>query len=241
MISASITNIIYIIITYYLWRAIYAGTETLNGLSFEQSFLYLSLASTFFSVFKTFVDQGMSRTIVTGEIANYLLKPIEHQAFMMADNLGRIATNILFIVIPAFALVNGVIGIPIHLNMGILVFIPSVILAYKISFLIDYLVGCIAFYTESIWGIFTVKDSLIMVLSGVAIPFAFFPEELQEMLTWSPFVAIYHTPVSLLLGNLDTQAVWQGLANQAIWLVIIFVLSRTFFHHSIKQLTINGG
>ncbi|MFT5083901.1 MAG: ABC-2 type transport system permease protein [Lentisphaeria bacterium] len=242
MLTASAANLLYIVVVYQLWRAIYSGSEQLNNMSFDQSFLYLSLAGTLFAVFKTTADYSMSADVSSGMITNYLLKPIDHQLYLLADNLGRVALNVVFVMIPAFVLVVGVFGVSPPFSVDFLWFLPAFLMAYCISFFIDYSVGCVAFYTESIWGIFTTKDTLVMVLSGVTIPFAFFPNWLQEVLIWSPFVAIYHTPVSILMGTVEsTSQLIQMISNQLLWILVLLASSRLFFKKSSQALVVNGG
>src|SRR5688572_22108802 len=77
-----ITSIIYITVMYFLWKSIYGASDTLHGMSFNQTFTYLALASSIFVLFKTFVEWGMSREIITGAILVQLTKPVDFQ-FML--------------------------------------------------------------------------------------------------------------------------------------------------------------
>ena len=49
-------NIVYMGVSYYLWRSIYAGAETLRGLTFDETFLYVALGSAVFILLKTYAD-----------------------------------------------------------------------------------------------------------------------------------------------------------------------------------------
>ncbi len=53
-------NIIYMSVTYFLWRSIYQNRETLHGLTFDQTYIYVALGSAVFILLKTYVDWQMS-------------------------------------------------------------------------------------------------------------------------------------------------------------------------------------
>jgi ABC-2 type transport system permease protein len=62
-------NVLYMIIAFFLWRSIYAGQAVINGLTFDQAFLYIALGSTVFILLKTYADWGMAQEIRDGTIS----------------------------------------------------------------------------------------------------------------------------------------------------------------------------
>jgi len=227
---------------YYLWQAIYANKTELNGMSFEQTFLYLVIASTLFNMYRTFTDYNISCDVPSGDIVNYLLKPIDYQLYCMSRALGRISANIIMILIPTVLLLYFFMGLTLPLNQNWLFSISSLVFAWLIIFMLDYLIGLVSFYTQSIWGIFQTRESLVVVFSGVLIPFAFFPQWLQDVLEFTPFVAMYYTPITLLMGQIDdTRQALIMLGNQLFWLLVLFVMCRVFFKKATQVITINGG
>jgi len=242
MITATLTNLLYMLVIYFLWRAIYDGSPNLNGLTFEDSFLYLAISGTLYATYVTFTDFTISNDIRSGEITVDLLRPVDYQRILYSVNIGFLLTNVLFVVTPALLLIFFGFGLSIKLN-SMLFFMPLVLVfSFSLSFLFDYCVGTVAFYTESIWGVITAKETIVMALSGVIVPFAFFPESIQQWLQWTPFVAIFHTPVSILLGHADTfEKCLPLILNQVIWLMILLAFSRLWFRKASSVLTVNGG
>ncbi|BCD99970.1 ABC transporter permease [Marinicellulosiphila megalodicopiae] len=235
-------NLVFIIILYYLWQAIYANKTELNGMTFEQTFLYLVIAATLFNMYRTFTDYNISFDVTSGDIVNYLLKPIDYQLYCMSRALGRISANVIMILIPTALLLYFFMGLTLPLNQNWIFSISSLVFAWLIIFMLDYLIGLLSFYTQSIWGIFQTRESLVIVFSGVMIPFAFFPQWLQDFLEFSPFVAMYYTPITLLMGQVDdTNQAFSMLGNQLFWLLILFTMCRVFFKKATQVITINGG
>jgi len=241
-IATIVGNILYMVIAYYLWTSVYDGQEVINGLSFDQTFLYVALASTVFILFNTYVDWLMSFEIREGRITNYLVKPIDHQLAVLAYGGGRTILNILIVTVPTALLLTFAFGVAIPVGVGLLLFPVSLFLAFLISFCFDYAVGLTGFYTESIWGLVTVKETLILALSGALIPIQFFPEGLQNLLRWLPFSAIYHTPLMMITQpDQGLGLLLERLAFQFFWVGTLFVFTRLFYNRAIKVLRIAGG
>jgi ABC-2 type transport system permease protein len=229
------------VIAYYLWRSIYAQSESINGLTFDQAFLYIALGSTVFILLKTYADWGMSAEIRDGTIAVFLTKPIDYQLYTLSTTIGFSATSLVTVTVPTILLLL-VFGIHIAIGPGFLFFPLSLILAFFISFNFDYMVGLAAFYTESIWGISTTKEILISVLSGALLPLQFFPAGIQQILQWLPFQAIYFTPLMMVTKPDQGLNVFLSMLGvQAVWATVTYALTRLLYSQAVKVLRVAGG
>ena len=58
-------NLLYLIIVYFLWKAIYAsaGTEVVNGMTFNDTLIYLVLAPALFNFLDLYVVWQIGRDI----------------------------------------------------------------------------------------------------------------------------------------------------------------------------------
>src|SRR5512138_1100110 len=191
-------NIIYMSITYFLWRSIYQGRETLRGLTFDETYIYVALGSAVFILLKTYVDWQMSYEIREGVIATYLIKPIDLQLYELCASSGFSLMSLSAITIPTILLMIFVFHVNIPLGIGLALFPFSLLMAYLLSFSFDYFVGLLCFYTESVWGISITKEIIVTVFSGALIPLPFFPDAIQKVLLWLPFQAIYYTPLTMV-------------------------------------------
>lgn len=237
-------NLLYLIVVYFLWKAIYAsaGTETVNGMTFSDTLIYLVLASALFNFMEMYVVWEMGRNIQSGKIALDLLKPMDFRKYMFWSYSGSFVTQFFFTFLPTFIVVAIVTHGAIPLGFNLLFFVISVVMAVSINYSIDFLVGTICLYTESIWGINIMKQVIVTLLSGVTIPIAFFPEPLKTIAYYLPFQSIYNAPLSVLLeGNPQPQALLTTLGMQLFWCIVMTVLNKLFWKVSIRQITVNGG
>ncbi|MDE6687673.1 MAG: ABC-2 family transporter protein, partial [Lachnospiraceae bacterium] len=116
------------------------------------------------------------------------------------------------------------------------------VMAVIINYSIDFIVGTICLYTESIWGINIMKQVIVLLLSGATIPLAFFPEPFKTVASYLPFQSIYNTPLMILLGGgTGTEAVFEALGIQLFWCVALLACSSLFWKLSLRRITVNGG
>jgi ABC-2 type transport system permease protein len=171
-----------------------------------------------------------------------LIKPLDYQGTMLAISVGQMLNSALIITVPSMVVLFAVFGASVPVGWNVAFFLLSLPLAYLISVLIDFSVGLTSFYTESLWGISTAKEIIVLVLSGGLIPLRFFPEEMQRLLMYLPFQAIYHTPVSILTDPSRSIASDVGMIGiQALWAAALLAASRLFFNRALKAVTVNGG
>jgi ABC-2 type transport system permease protein len=235
-------NIVYLFVAFFLWRSIYQHAETMHGLTFNEAFIYVALGSTVFILLKTYAEWGISREINDGKIAVYLTKPLDYQLYWLVSNLGFTLTNLVAITLPTALLMIFVFKVNIPLGPGLLFFPISLILAFLISFNIDYSIGLAAFYTESTWGLSMTKEIVVTVLSGALLPLQFFPAAVQKILLWLPFQTIYYTPLTMIAKPDQSWGVFLSLLGiQSAWTIFSFVLTRLLYNRAIAVLRVSGG
>lgn len=237
-------NMLYLIVVYFLWKAIYAsaGTDIVNGMTFTDTLIYLVLASALFNFMEMYTVWEMGRNIQSGKIVLDLLKPMKYRKLLFWSFSGSFVTQFFLTFLPTFIVVSIVTHGAIPMGINLLFFAFSVIMAVSINYSIDFIVGTICLYTESIWGINIMKQVVVLLLSGATIPLAFFPETLRNIVGYLPFQAVYNTPLTVLLsGDSKPEDTLIKLGVQLFWCVFMILISRLFWKVSIKQITVNGG
>lgn len=239
-----IGNLLYLIVVYFLWKAIYAsaGTDTVNGMTFTDTLIYLVLATALFNFMEMYTVWEIGRNIQSGKIVLDLLKPIEYRKYLFWSYSGSFVTQFFLTFLPTFIAVAVVTHGAIPMGINLLYFVASVVMAVSINYSIDFIVGTICLYTESIWGINIMKQVIVLLLSGATIPIAFFPDTLKKVVNFLPFQSIYNAPLSLLLDDEPkTETVLTTLGTQLIWCIVMMTISKVFWKTSLKQITVNGG
>ena len=239
-----IGNLLYLIVVYFLWKAIFASvdTDTVNGMTFSNTLIYLVLATALYGFMEMYVVWEISRNIQSGKIVLDLLKPMPFRRYMFWSYSGSFVTQFFLTFLPTFLIVAAVTHGAIPFGINLVFFIMAVVMAVSINYSIDFIVSTICLYTESIWGINIMKQVIVLLLSGATIPIAFFPEPLKSIVLYLPFQSIYNAPLSILLnGHPTAETVLPILGMQLFWVVVMNIVSRLFWNISVRQITVNGG
>ena len=239
-----IGNLLYLIVVYFLWDAIYesAGTDVVNGMTFTDTLIYLVLATALFNFMEMYAVWEIGRNIQSGKIVLDLLKPMEYRKYLFWSFSGSFIAKFLLTFLPTFIAVALVTHGAIPMGINLLYFMLSVVMAVSINYSIDFIVGTICLYTESIWGINIMKQVIVLLLSGATIPLAFFPDTLRTVVNYLPFQSIYNAPLTLLLDGAPTaETVLTTLGTQLIWCIAMMIVSKLFWKVSLRQITVNGG
>ncbi len=233
-------NLLYLIVVYFLWKSIYAsaGTEIVNGMTFTDTLIYLVLATALFNFMEMYTVWEIGRNIQSGKIVLDLLKPMDFRRYLFWSFSGSFVTQFFFTFLPTFIVVCAVTKGAIPLGINLLYFAVSVVMAVMINYSVDFIVGTICLYTESIWGINIMKQVVVLLLSGATVPIAFFPEPLKTVVYYLPFQSIYNAPLTLLLNS---GHVLKTLGIQLFWCTFMTIISKVFWRISLRQITVNGG
>ena len=237
-------NIVYLTVIYFLWKAIFESSPTpvVNGMTFESTIVYLVLATAIFNFIEMYTVWEIGRNIQSGKIVLDLIRPMEYRTYLFWSYSGPILTQFFITFLPTFIAVEIVTNMAIPLGMNLLYFLISIIFAIVINYSIDFIVGGICLYSQSIWGINIMKQVVVLLFSGATIPLAFFPEPLAKIAYCLPFRAVYDGPLSILLmENPGFTQVLPTLAMQAFWALVMSLVSIGFWKISIRQITVNGG
>ena len=231
-------NIIYLIIIYNLWQAIYASSpeDTVNGMTFTDTMIYLVMATAIYNSLSLWIVWDMSNQIQSGEMILNLVRPMSFRSNMLFSCLGANIMSFIMIFIPTFAIVRVMTGSAIPLGMNLVYFIIAISFALLINFYIDFFVGTICLYTESTWGVDSAKNVVVMLLSGAVIPLAFFPEKFRVIAEYLPFQAIYNIPLRILTGHASTfEEILPMYAVQIFWIVFMYIAGGLFWRKSIPM------
>lgn len=238
-----LSNVIYLIIISSLWKAIYNSVpqQSLNGMEYRDTILYLALAIGMFSSMQVYLVENMSWEIRSGGVIFFLLKPLSYQTYVVGTFVGKVVTQFISIFIPTIIFTYIVTGETLLFGLNIIVFLFSYFMAILISLSMDFLISLICFYIESSWGLCIVKDTVTMLFSGVMIPIALLPDTMKKITAFLPFQAIYNVPIQFMTKKMEAIEGLKLLGQQAVWLILLWLFGKYCFNRIAKVITVNGG
>ena len=117
----------------------------------------------------------------------------------------------------------------------------SVILGYFVLWQISFIVQTWCFWLFSVWGIMTIKNVIVNILAGSMIPIWFMPPLLRKVVSYTPFEAIYFTPIRIYLGELTGSEILYSMTIQIFWIMVLYLIGDFFWKKGIRKLVVQGG
>lgn len=237
IVNTAITIVVYLCI----YKALYGGEAEIDGVTFQMVATNFVISLGLSDAFK-YNEMFLQDKIHDGTITNEFLKPVNFVFRMLSENIGEGLFKIIFNFIPAvfFTLLYASLCPPKSI-LNLLIMLVSVMFGYLILWLISFIVQTWSFWLFSVWGIVTIKNVFVNILSGSLLPMWFMPAALRKIISYTPFESIYFTPVRIYLGELSGSDLLSGMAMQLIWICILALIASVFWKNGVKKLVVQGG
>ena len=244
-VTGILTYLLFVSVHYFVWQAVFSGHEPgerINGFTFPEMITYLTIGWISRSLYFSNIDYDIDEIVRSGHIATYLLRPVNFQAFMVANAIGEALFRFLLFTIPIGAVICFIfpVTLPSTLNDGVL-FSLSTVLGFFILAQLNFLVGLLAFVFKSIDGIIRGKYYLTQLCSGLLLPFSFFPSWLRVIVDLLPFQTIAHVPLQLYLGKFSNSQAHDAILLQIFWLAVLSIACAFAWKKATQFLTLQGG
>lgn len=237
IVNTAITIVVYLCI----YRALYGGAEEIDGITFSMVATNFVISLGLSNAFE-FNEMFLEGKIRDGSITNEFLKPVNFALRMLSENAGEGIFKVLFHFMPALIFTMFYTRLcPPESLWNLAVMICSVILGYLILWLISFIVQTWSFWLFSVWGIKTIKNVFVKILSGTLLPLWFMPPVLRKIISFTPFQAIYFTPVQIYLGQVSGMEILTEMGIQVLWIAVLGLLADVFWKKGVKKLVVQGG
>jgi len=242
---ATLVRFLPIVTQIFLWGAIFADQPTQELQHYRYAdmvayFLLVMVARAFSSM--PGLATGIAESIRNGSVRKYLLQPVD-----MLDYLfwHRIAHKLVYyaVAIGPFFLVFWLCRsyLPSWPSGSVMAaFVASLLFAFGIGFLIESLIGLIAFWFLEVSSLIFIYMMLNYFLSGHMIPL----EWIQDWIPWVhylPLKYLAYFPAAILLGKIPEADLPAELGIQATWLVVLLIANRLAFHYGVRRYGAFGG
>jgi len=224
------------------WKAVYASRASVGGLQAHQTITYIILTQLLVPVTAWTVTMSLGYFIRDGSIASELVRPFDLQLRFYAEGLASVAAIIMQQAIPIGVLAALAFGFRLPLDPVVwLVFVSSFLIGITISFFVDWLVGCFAFFTTEVWGLGILRNGIAQFFSGALIPLVMLPAGLRNLAYALPFGQAVYQPISILAGISPISQAPRIILVQLVWLAVLATAARLAFTASVRHVTVQGG
>lgn len=227
-----------------IWKALYSqenATNATEAITLETMLQYVVISSLLNIIITSQPLQYIANQIRTGNIALDLMRPFNFNLYIFSmeigKKIGRVFIQIPILLIFYFSILSNLPGNEINILFTLIVIMNAIIIQY----LINYIIGLLAFWWIEVWPMDMLMNSLIKLLSGSWIPLWFFPEQLSKVAEILPFKLIYFDPIRVILGQIHPSELQVIVLQQIIWVMIFISLAIFLWKYGTKKIVVQGG
>lgn len=241
----SVFGIVPLVGMVFVWRSIFhTKGQEIEGYDFSSMIFYFMLVVFLDNLISPTEDEWqIAGEIRDGKISAYLTKPLNYLGYRLSLYLGYRLLYISVVLLPIIGLAwffRDHLRAPEH-AITWLAFGVSTVMAAGLQFFIAYSLAMIAFWVLEISTIIFILYSFEYFLSGQVFPLDIMPAWLQPFLKWSPFTYELFFPVQVFMERIQGAALAQGLAIQAGWLLISWIIARVLWSRGVQKYQAVGG
>ncbi len=202
---------------------------------------YLAFASIINFANGFWIESIVGDRVRSGLIAIDLLRPINFQILYFSSSLADVAVQSVM-ALPLIGLALWALPAPPAWDsLRILYFALSLALAVGVQYGIGFCFAQATFVTHNGFGVFATRMSSHYGLSGIFAPLVLMPAWLQQVVAFTPFHCVIHTPTVILCGLVEPGRIPLLLAEQAAWALGLTLAGHIIFKQVAASLEVQGG
>ncbi len=218
-----------------VWSAVSrSGGGSVGGFTEREVAAYFIVMMLVNHLTYTWIMYEFEYRIRHGSLSFRLLRPLHPMHSDIVDNISsKLITLPIMLVIAAVLALIFRAGFSFSLWAG-LMFIPALILAFAVRFLVEWTLALAAFWTTRVSAVNQGYYVAAIFLSGQVAPLGLLPLPVQWAASILPFRWMISFPVELLLGRITPGQALIGLAAQLVWLGIASVMVRIVWRAGLR-------
>jgi ABC-2 type transport system permease protein len=183
----------------------------------------------------------ISEEVRSGTMAMRLLRPLHPFFAYAASHAAAIPLRSIIALPVAFVLLASsgasvVTTDPVQLAL----LIPSIALAWMITFAMLFSIGALAFFLTQTMAIANLYFALFSLLSGYLMPLPLLGG-IGRLATWLPFHSMLSAPVELMTRSLDREQLTLLLGRQLGWTTITLTAALVLWRAGVRRFEAVGG
>ncbi|MDZ4225844.1 MAG: ABC-2 family transporter protein, partial [Candidatus Andersenbacteria bacterium] len=229
------------LVAMFIWLAVSAGSN--KGPTGQEILSYYVVVIFVKLLTDAWNGAFMAQDILQGEIVQDLVRPIPVVFKYIANNLTE---KVIKLILPIAAIIFIALLKPDFFSNALLLphrwllFVISLALAMTLQFLIDMVIGTLAFWLEDVNQLRQYKEMLSSAASGLLIPLAFLPSVFVTGLNWLPFRYVISAPAEILTGNYVSLTAPSLITIQAAWVFALVLIIRWQWRAGLRRYAIPG-
>lgn len=237
-----VRQVLSLLTAYFLWQAVFRDQNKIFGYSSSQMLTYIIVAGLLQAVILSSRSIDLAGIINSGDLSNFLIKPINNLVYWFTRDIADKLLNILFFlgeITLLFLLLKPPLYFPllVPLILLVLLVLPLSTLLY---YFINYLFGLLGFWTPQAWGPRFILMVVLQFVAGTMFPLDALPISIQRLVYWTPFPYLIFFPTQVYLGKLSLTQISSGLAATAVWAILFYFIVELVWKRGLRIYSSEG-
>ena len=243
----SVFGLIPLTATIFLWRSVYSGQESNQGVAgytldnMISYYLVVTLVDMLTAVAED--DWQIAADIKDGNLNQLLLKPIDYLTYRLCLFLsGRIIYTVVALIPVSLFIIFQRQYFVFPNDPAIWGwFTLSLLLTGLLQFFMSYTMALLAFWVLEVSTFIFILFAFEYIAGGHLFPLDILPKGLAQFLQFTPFPYQLFFPVSVYLERKQGWDLGQGLIIQAGWVIFFYLVARMVWKKGLRKYTAVGG
>lgn len=237
-----VRGVVSILITYFLWLAIFKERAYLFGYRKEEMLTYIILITFLNGIVLSTQTHRIAQEINLGVLSNFLIKPINYISYNLFRDLADKILSTLFSVFEIclfILLLRPPIFVQTDLHwLGL--FIISLFFASLLYFEISLILSFIGFWSQQVWAPRFLFLILVSFLAGTYFPLDILPSSVYNILQLLPFTYLIFFPLKIYLGKLTSLHLIKGFVLILVWIPLLLYAAKYIWKKGLAIYTAEG-
>lgn len=221
---------------FFLWNTLIPSGGFLFGYTKAQMLTYILGTSLIWSIVLATKTFEVGEQITSGNLSNFLIKPLSYVKYWAARDLGDKAMNTFFTIIELTIIIL-LFRPPLFIQTNPLILLYALIaclLAMVMYFFFGFLVGLLGFWSNEIWGPRFIIWIALGFFAGSLFPLDILPKHIFNALAYLPFTYLLYFPLKIYLGQLSAQEILRGFMISGAWVIVLYFVSRLTWNKGLR-------
>jgi len=233
-----VRQFIQLLTLFFLWSAVLADQAQIFSYSPQELLTYVLLGQLVRAIVLSSRSIDAQGEISSGDLNNYLIKPLNYFFFWISRDIADKALNILFSIAEIFLLFLlfqpdfYFQTQPLQLTLFIIFLFLAATLYFMFSFIIS--MTTFWFYENNGWGQRFLSFVLIESLAGGLFPLDIIPGYFGQIIQYLPTAYFIYLPLQIYLGRIPLNQLPLHFVVLLFWIVALYLIGQFLWRRGLK-------
>lgn len=221
----------------FIWMTIYGDNDSLAGYSKAMMITYFFCIPIIDAITISHIESQIQKDIKDGYIVNFTVRPISYLLYQFFIEIGYKCITLfppILVMLCVYPFLKDFLVLD-RISLQYLYLIPILILGNLIGFFVSALIGMMAFWTTRAEWAMHLWWMISSFVGGFIAPLEFFPQKIQDIISYTPFPLLVHTPISIILGTVDREYILEQIFLGSVWVIILAMIMILSYKRGIKK------